>query len=177
MKTVEKKLCGYIKKMDGSLLCIGVKEESLLKSISKSPLLQSQFLNIPTLKEKKFSFKNNQKMVSAKKLRKKFKKKKTDYMICHTSDIMSIQKQFWKDSIFLIRKKIYFYGKIKELPDDFIKKYKRYNATIGYEYFDTDYLITIDVCHSYTHVLKDIWYTITDTVVQGYEIVGDLFMH
>ena len=158
-----------IKKLSGNVVGIGL-DDKLVKEIEKNNLITNcNLLDSYTKKEKKLKGIKG-KTINIKKLRKVFKKKKVDYIICNYSVLEKYLITFVSDSVYINLKKIYFYN-IKE-TDVLIKKYKRYNTIIK----NTKEYLEIDNSNSKTNKFKDIYYTTIDFINRIIEIIGDILM-
>ena len=119
---------------------------------------------------KKKSFFN--KTIKIKKIRKVFKKKKIDYIICNYDEISNYLNTFVKDSIYINKGKLYFYGNIDV---DLLKlKYGRYNVEIN---LIDKKIIEIDTSSAKNNFFKDNYYRLVDFKDRLVEIIGDVLMN
>ncbi len=180
MKKEEKKLYNIIKKLRGNVLIIGVENEQLLDAISKnSNILKCSMLNaIVNNSKKEQKEKGRKKNFQIKKLRKKFHKKKVDNIFCNIKDVYPYLKTFVKDSVYINRGKLYFYGeKGKYDLEKMIVKYKKYHAKVEQDFEGNYIFVTISNEHSKTNKLKDAWFSISEFMVWLYEVVGDMLIN
>ena len=115
---MEKFILNEIKKMEGTLLGIGLHNEKFLSAIKKNKkIIICNFLNEPKkgFKKKKFQVNERSRTVNIKKLRKIFHRKKTDNIICNLKVIKPFLKSFVKDSVYINRKTLYIYGNKNEI--------------------------------------------------------------
>ena len=166
MKDIEKHLKEILKSISGNILGIGIKDEKLIKIIDNNININNCTLlnNINTSDSDEKGYIQT---INIRRLRKVFKKKKTDYIIGNMEDLEKYLKYFIKDSIFISRNKIYLYGKLdKEKFDNLVKKYERYNVEIAIRRYRQNFLLTIDSQNAKSYKLKDlgyfIYYTISD---------------
>ena len=163
--------------VSGNVLGIGVDEKisQLLeqnKRVLNCNLLNSKTKNTSTIKKQKL------KKISIKKIKKIFKKKNVDYIICDIEEMKKYQKTFIKDSVYINKEIIYIYKiREKEIKEELIKKYKRYNSKIE-ELKDKDSVILkIDNKEAKTNKIKDLKYTIIDTLVSIFNLISDLLLN
>ncbi len=163
--------------VSGNVLGIGVDEKisQLLeqnKRVLNCNLLNSKTKNTSTRKKQKL------KKISIKKIRKIFKKKNVDYIICDIEEMKKYQKTFIKDSVYINKEILYIYNiREKEIKEELIKKYKRYNSKIE-ELKDKDSVILkIDNKEAKTNKIKDLKYTIIDTLVSIFNLISDLLLN
>ena len=124
-------------------------------------------------KEKKFSF-FRRKTININKLRKKYKKKKIDYIICDYNIISPYMRKFVKNSVYINKNKLYFYGNI---DTELIKNmYGRYDTKINIKEYKKNYIVEIDNTNSKNNFIKDLYYSIKDTMTYLIEVIGDILM-
>ncbi len=180
MKKEDKRLYNIIKKLKGNVLIIGIEDEQLLDAINKNlNIVHCNMLNaitnISSESKKKKGIKKN---FQIKKLRRKFHKKKIDDILCNIDDIYPYLKTFVKDSVYINRGKLYFYGeKGKYDLEKTIIKYKKYHAKVEQNFEGNYFFITVSNESSKTNKLKDIWFSISEFMIWLYEIVGDMLIN
>lgn len=121
---MNKELEQIIKKIKGNLIGIGIKEEKILKLIEKNnDILECNLLDCfePDTKEKR-----KNKKIKIRKLRKKFKKRKTNYIICNYDRIKEIENKIIYDTIYICNKEIFIYDKEKQELENLTRRYSRY---------------------------------------------------
>jgi hypothetical protein len=155
----------------GSVLGIGLDEE-LMDLINKNDaILDCDILSndINTSQAKK-SFKN--KSININKIRKIYKKKKVDYIICNYDVILPYIKKFVKNSVYINKNKLYFYN----ISDTSLVKtrYSRYDTKI--KEYKNNSIIEIDNTNSKNNFIKDLFYSIKDSISFLIEIIGDILM-
>ena len=164
------KLKNIIKNLEGNVLGIGL-NENLISAIEKNNrIIECNLLNSCAKGKFKKSFFN--KTIKIKKIRKIFKKKKVDYIICNYDEINNYFNTFIKDSIYINKNKLYFYGNIDV---NLLKlKYGRYNTKINL--IDKN-IIEIDNSLAKNNFLKDNYYRFIDYKNHLVEIIGDILMN
>lgn len=165
-----KELLEIIKNLDGKVLGIGL-DEKLTKAIEDNDkIIECNLLNSYTKGKNKFSLFN--KTIKIKKIRKVFKKKKINYVICNYDEIYKYFNTFIKDSIYINNKKIYYFGNVDiELLKS---KYNRYDTKI---IIKNKNLIEIDTSKAKNNFFKDIYYRLKDFKDKLIELIGDILMN
>ena len=165
-----KELKKIIKNLDGNVLGIGLTEDLIKEIEDNDKIVNCNLLNSYIKGKKKFSLFN--KTIKIKKIRKVFKKKKIDYIICNYDEINNYFNTFIKDSIYINKKKIYYFGNV---DIDFLKyKYGRYNTNI---IIKNKNLIEIDVSKAKNNFFKDNYYRLKDFKDKLVELIGDILMN
>jgi len=164
-----------IKTFKGNVLAIGIDEKLSKKIDINENIIKCDILNyIANKKEKKIAKQKKVKTIDIKKLRKIYKKKKIDYIICEYSQIEKYLNTFVKDSVYINSSKLYFYGKInKEL---LLKKYRRYTDKINITTKKDEYIIEIDNTDTKNNKIKEFGFSVVDKVNSLIEIIGDILM-
>ena len=101
---MENELLKIIKKIKGSLLGIGMTESILLDAIEENDNIDTCYiLSNVSLTGKKFNMikKGRNKKINIKKLKKKFKKKSLDTVICNYDIIKQFYRSFVPNSIYI----------------------------------------------------------------------------
>lgn len=164
------KLKTVIKKLNGNVLGIGLSEDLTALIEKNSNITECNLLNSYTKGKFKKSLFN--KTIKIKKIRKVFKKKKIDYIICNYDEISNYLNTFVKDSIYINKGKLYFYGNIDV---DLLKlKYGRYNVEIN---LIDKKIIEIDTSSAKNNFFKDNYYRFIDFKNRLVEIIGDILMN
>ena len=165
-----KELKKIIKGLSGTILGIGLNEELVKEIENNDNILECNLLNSYIKGKKKFSLFN--KTIKIKKIRKIFKKKKIDYIICNYEEINKYFNTFIKDSIYIKNKKIYYFGNIDiELLKS---KYSRYDTNI---LVTNKNLIEINCSNAKNNFFKDLYYRLKDFKDNIIEIIGDILMN
>ena len=104
------KLKNIIKNLSGNVLGIGLDEDFTNLIEKNDKIIECNLLNSYTKGKFKKSF--FKKTIRIKKIRKVFKKKRVDYIICNYDEIKDYLNTFVKDSIYFNKGKLHFYGDI-----------------------------------------------------------------
>ncbi len=174
---MDKDLKKIIKNFSSSVLYIG-NDDEISKYLEKNENITS--LDVlsnkkSTSKAKRKIFKKN-KTVNINKLRKRYKNKSIDYIICDYNIILPYIRKFIKSSVFISKNKIYFYG---DVDLSIINKYKRYNCNINIINNKKNKIIEIDNINFKTNIFKNILYLIYDIAdffIYLVELIGDILM-
>ncbi len=168
-----KDLYSIIASLNGSVLAIGLDDKLITKINDNNEIIECDNLGYTKLETGKGNGKKAKKIV-IRKIKKVYKKKKFDFIICNYEHISKFLNTFVDDSIYLCKGNIYFYGKLdKEL---LITKYQRYNTKIDSKDFKDTSIIDVDVRYAKHHFIKSKFYRLTDTINSFIEILGDILM-
>lgn len=170
-----KKIIEDTKNFFGNVLCIGITDENIL-----APLRKKNNLNVFTIdylpnkgifsRRKKIKTKDGKK-VNIKKLRKTFKTKSIDFMICNLNEIYSYFKYFIGDSVIVNRGILYIYGTSSYIdPKVLASRYKRYGAVVEIEIDNDNFLLIVNNKHSKTNWFKNRFLIFIDT----FHNIGDM---
>lgn len=172
-----------VKSLHGNLIVIGLENNDINELILNSKNLnQCYFLN-SNIKSKVSKKKGNyslgkDKQVPIKKFRKTFKKKKNDTIICNIKQMKPFLRYFIKDSIYICKEKVYFYGSKRTLDIPNLKeKYARYDVTFEEIELKDSYVFIIDTSKAKTNWIIEIFYNIKDTVFFCIDLIGDYLVH
>lgn len=170
------KIYDIAKVVSGNVLGIGVDENISGILEQNERVLNCNLLNsFSNTKNTKEENKQRLKKIRIKKLRKVFKKKKVDFIICNIDEIKKYIKTFVKDSIYINKEILYIYNlNDEEYKKEIIKKYKRYNTKI--EEID-DSTLKIDNSNAKTNIIKDSFYIIIDTLISLFNMISDLLLN
>ena len=165
---MEKILLEKIKQMSGTTLGIGLNKQNLLTAIEKNNKIETCYLLESPLKKtgilgrKKLYFNKKLKKINIKKIKKIFKHKRIENLICNYETISPFLKTFVRDSVYINKGKTYIYGE-EEAVEAIINKYKRYTSNIIVEKSRQEFLIIIDNTNTKNKKTKDILYWWKDT--------------
>lgn len=170
------KIYDIVKCLSGNVLGIGVDEKITQLLEQNERILNCNLLN-SQIKSTKQTKKSKQKQISVKKIRKTFKKKNVDFIICNIDEMKKTLNLLIRDSIYINKNLLYIYNITdEEIKEELIKKYKRYNTKIE-EIEDTNSIILkIDNKNSKTNKLKDIKYKIIDAFISLINLISDLLL-
>ena len=164
------KLKTIVKKLSGNVLGIGLSEDLTTLIENNNNIIECNLLNSYVKGKFKKSF--FKKTIRIKKIRKVFKKKKIDYIVCNYDEISNYLNTFVKDSIYINKGKIYFYFII---DIDLLKlKYGRYDVKIN---LVDKKIIEIDTSLAKNNFFKDNYYRLVDFKNHLIEIIGDVLMN
>jgi len=170
-----KSLYNIISDMSGFVLAIGLDDKLVDRLDKNKNITKCDVLNYSPKKFGKEKVKKEKlKKISIKKLRKIYKKKNVDYIICNFEHITNFLNSFVKDSIYINKTKLYFYGNIDK--DLILKKYQRYDTKIDIKEYKDTCIIEIDNTNSKNNKIKEIKYTIVDGFNHVIEVIGDVLM-
>lgn len=172
-----KYLDSEIKRFEGNIIAVGI-DRKLSETLKKNKKINVYEINKAdgiALFQKKKRTTNQGKTINIKKLKKYFKNKSIDYIICSYEEISKYYKYFFKDSIYLNKKKIYFYV-TDDIDIDYINKYKRYNGEINIKEFKTGKVIIVDNKNSKTNFFKNIIYFIVDTITNFLDFISNILV-
>ena len=113
--------------------------------------------------DKKFKLfkKGKNKTVNIRKLKKHFKKKSIDNIVCDYEVIKKHIRSFQSGSVYVNRGKLYIYGNIKDLKN-LEKRYKRYTDEVILEKNTRSFLLIVDNSKTKNNIVKDNIYRISD---------------
>ncbi len=192
---MEKELIKIIKKLNGSVLALGLSTDLIVKLQENMNILDLDTINLTHKKkgeinsrtkidEKKLEAYDTKykiqrlksKKINIKKLRKLYNKKKTDYIICNYEEIKKYMRYFIKDSVYINSKTLYLYGISNKEVNTIIKKYKRYDVLIKPTIKNDYFILEIDNTNS-KNSIKDILYFIGDTIESITDFIGDILIN
>lgn len=162
------KLTDIVKKFSGNVVCIGVTDGAIVKRLNANKAV-SVYMIERDLKKSIFSRRkkakvNGGKKVNMKKLRKTFKKKSVDYIICNLNEVYDYFKYFIYDSVYINKKKLYIYGDSKYIdPNRLAKRFTRYRAKVEVTSSGNSFLIVVDNSSSHGNWLQSKWYILIDS--------------
>jgi len=168
---MKNELIKIIKQFNGSILGIGL-DDYLIKELDKNTCIKECNL-LSNISKTKGKGKGHNKTISIYKIRKFFKKKSIDFIICNYESIDRYLKTFVKDSIYLNSFKIYYYG---SNLDNLIKKYQRYNTKIEVIKKGKYTILEIDASMAKNNVFKELVYRFIDFINYIVELIGDILM-
>jgi len=154
-----------IKQMEGSLLGIGITSEKLKKAIEKNDKITICNLledSQKGLNKKKFNILNKPRTINIKKIKKVFRKKRVDNIICNLKTIKPFQKTFVRDSVYINKGKLYIYGDKDDL-ENIKEKYNRYTKEIQIKKERNNNILIVNNTNTKNNKLKDIGYWWKDT--------------
>lgn len=165
---MNKELEKIINNLNGNLIGIGIKEEKLIKLIEKNNnIFECNLLDCVDINGDE---KGKYKQVKIKKIRKKFKKRKTNYIICNYKRIEEIKEKFIYDSIYICNKEIFIYN--DEFIESLIRRYKRFASVEIFEY-NGGYIYKITI-NKNMNKFNEIYYKIIDNIICLIDFISNL---
>lgn len=168
-----------INNLEGSLLGIGFEDNLLLDAIDKNDKIHTCYL----LTSKKINSKNfsltkhgRNKKINIKKIKKYFKKKSLNNIICNYKIIKQFQKSFIPNSIYLNNNNLHIYGNKKDL-ENIKNKYQRYTNDIEIIHSENGSILKINNQKTKNNFFKDTFYKINDTASDILETLTDLLIN
>lgn len=168
-------ITSIIKKLKGSVLGFGL-SKTLMKEIKKNQnIIKCDLIDSDVIgdleenkKAKKFHIKN---------LRKKFKKKKINYIICNYESVLKYQDKFIKDSIYLTNDTVIIYNLNEEKKDVLNKKYNRYKTNINIIQTKNKYIMEINTSKAKNNKFKELYYSVIDFIIKIDNIITELLVN
>jgi len=172
---MNKELLSIVKNFEGTVLAIGI-DEKVAEAIDKNDkIAKCDILNyIVSKKDYKKNKKEKTKVIDIKKVRKIYKKKNVDYIICEYEQMEKYLNTFVKDSVYINSSKLYFYGKLDE--ELILKKYKRYTKDIKVNNYKNGCIIEINNSNTKNNIFKEFIYKVIDGTNNVIEFIGDVMM-
>lgn len=171
------KIYDITKCLSGNVLGIGVDEKISQLLEQNERILNCNLLNSQVSSTKQTK-KSKEKKISIKKIRKTFKKKNVDFIICNIEETKKFINSFIRDSIYINKNLLYIYNiKDEETKEELIKKYKRYNTKIEEIKDKNSIILKIDNKNSKTNKLKDIKYKIIDALLSLFNLISDILLN
>ena len=176
---MDKYLIEQIKKMKGVTLGVGIDNEKIKEAIQNNNDIQICYLleeSKSLLNKKKMKIFNNNKTINIKKIRKTFKKKRINNLICNYKTIKPFLKTFVRDSVYINKNSLYIYGTNEE-HEEIVKRYKRYTTNIKTEKNKENFLIFVNNENSKNNKIKDIGYWWKDTFSNIADILTQILVN
>ncbi len=162
---MEKYLIQEIKKMSGSLLGIGITSEKIKNAIKNNTKITiCNLLEMPEKGRFKKKLKaRNQKQektrkINVKKIKKLFRKKRVDNIICDLNTIKPFIRTFVKDSVYINKGYLYIYSSNEDELKELKKKYNRYTTDAIIKKENKEYVLIVNNTNTKTNKIKDIGY-------------------
>lgn len=172
-----KNICNNI---SGNVITIGLEYKTVESVILKNKSIVNLYeMNFNGKKKTKSNQKCREKgkVISIKKIKRIFKKKKIDYIVCNIEDISKFLRSFIKNSVYINKTKLYIYGTKGQIDVELLeRRYKRYTNEIFITEYKDDVLIEIDNSSSRNNRFKDFWYHISDLVYDVMNFIGDILI-
>ena len=176
---MNEKLLQIINNLEGSLLGIGFEDDLLLDAIENNNNIYSCYLltkKNPSSKKFNMTKKGRNKKINIKKIKKQFKKKSLDTIICNYETIKPFYRSFIPNSIYLNKGTLYIYGNKEDLQK--IKpKYQRYTSLIKIDKTEDGYIMKINNQNTQNHFFKDNLFKLKDFGSDTIDIITDLLIN
>lgn len=169
------------KEVSGNLLTIGLEFPTVEDVIEKNTKIKDYYSM--SFNGKKRGKKTNNsgskgKIVSIKKIRRIFKKKRINHIICNIEDINRFIRTFIRDSVYINKEKLYIYGNKSDIDTQLLeKRYNRYNTKIEIIEYDKEVLMIIDNTLAKNNKIKDFFYNISDLGYSLVNLIGDILIN
>ena len=176
---MNKKILEIINNLKGSLLGIGLNDDQLLNAIEKNDEIHTCYLLTNISKTgKKFSMtkRGKNKKINIKKIKKHFKKKSLNTIICNFDIIKWFQRSFVPNSVYLNNGMLYIYGQKEEL-ENLKLKYQRYTKDINIEKAGDKYIMKINNQNTKNNFFKDTLFKIKDFGSDITELITDILIN
>ena len=165
-----------IKKMEGSLLGIGIDDASMLDAIEGNNRIDLCYIlsNGGKSGNKKFKLfrKGRTKKINIKKIREHFRKKSIDNLLCDYNVIKKFYRSFISNSVYINKGKLLIYGNIKEL-EKLKEKYERYSDDIIVEKTNKSFLLIVNNKNTKNYIIKDNYYKLLDVLSDGLDYLTE----
>lgn len=178
MNKIDKFLLDEMRKATGAVLAIGLNNKMILDTIDKNDNINYCELLNTTFTSKETKKRGRTKKVTVKEFKKKYKKKKINYMICDYNLIRNHLKHFVKNSVYINKNYLYIYGNKNELDIQLVKsRYSRYNTKINFIENDKEILLIIDNSKSKNKIIKDLFYLVYDNLYNALELFSNFLVN
>lgn len=172
---INNQLIKIVKKIEGNVLGFGLTNDKLLDTIlDNSNILECNLLNLKGVSDDTSKEGSKLKYISVERLRKKFKKKKTNVILADIEEINHFLSSFIKDSIYLTKDSIYLFSKEKEQIEIVAKKYKRYG--VFYKVIDCSdgVILNLDISHIKSSKFKDLKWSFVDKIITIIDFITEI---
>lgn len=176
---MNKQLLEIINNLKGSLLGIGLNDGTYLDAIENNDDIHTCYiLSNLSLTGKKFSMAKHgrSKKINIKKIKKHFKKKSLDNIICNYDIIKQFQRSLVPNSIYLNSGYLYIYGSQTEI-ESLKQKYQRYTNKIKINKFKDGFIMKINNQNTKNNFFKDIIFKIKDLGADIIDFITELLIN
>ena len=173
---MKEELSKIINNLNGFVLCIGDFDDKLIDIFSKNKnITELEILTNTSKISRKFQKKGGyKKTIYIQKLRKKYKKRNVNYIICDYNNIEEFSKYFVRESIGVSNKEVYIVGD-KNLDVNLLKKrFGRYNTKMDEVDTKDGKILKVDVSKAKNNFIKDFFYLISDTLYNLSDYIGEV---
>ncbi len=159
------KILNIIDNMAGSLLGIGIDDDSMLEKIENNKKIDLCYIlsNGGSKNNKKFKLfkKGRDKKINIKKLKKFFKKKSIDNVLCDYNVIKKFSRNFMGGSVYINKGKLYIYGNIQDLKN-LKERYERYTKDVELIKNSKSFILIVNNQKTRSTAFRDSIYKMTD---------------
>lgn len=176
---MNEKILEIVNQMKGSLLGIGITDTDVLDAIESNDGIHTCYiLSNLSLTGKKFSMtkRGRSKKVNIKKIKKQFKKKALDNVICNYDIIKQFQRSFVPNSVYLNNGYLYIYGSKDEI-ENLKQKYQRYTNDIEMIETEEGSIMKVNNKNTKNNFFKDTLFKIKDFGSDALEFLTDLLIN
>lgn len=162
----------------GNVLVIGKNEKIATILSNNERVTECNILSKNTRQKGKTTRIKKQKQIEIKKIRKIFKKKNVDFILCDNNEIKKYLKYFIKDSVYINKQILYIYNIIDTDELENIKnKYNRYTSKIEEIQDNNTTILKIDNTNTQNNIFKDKIYLISDTISEIIEQLSNIILN
>ena len=179
--TLKKYLKELLQSLTGTVILIGIKDQTLLTMMKESKQIkQCYFLNANSKeaqKKARWSLRRHAN-IPISKFRKRFKKKRIDTIVCDVREMQNLFSIFVKDSVYICKGKIYYYGSKRNLDIPMLKaRYSRYQVTFEELDLKDSHVFVVDVSKAKYRYHRELWYKGKDILHQASELASDFLVN
>lgn len=177
MNKIEKILLDSIKEMNGFILGFGTLDDKVINSIKNNKnIFEFTMLNNGSNSGDGKKGKNSKKL-PYRKIRKKFINKNVGHIIAYYDELDKYHRRFISDSLYLANSSIYIYMKNTDIDIDLIvKRYQRYQQHCELVKCRDGFVLKITKNDYKKNIFRDIFYLFIDFILDGINLIGDLFI-
>lgn len=176
MKKINNELKTILSSLQGNILMIGNYDSKITDIVNKnSNILFCDILS--NTDDNKFTSSDNdkkQKKVNIRKLRKRYKKNKLNYLIADEEQIKDYKNTFVKDSIYIASKKIYIIPSTQNVT---FRMYQRYSKKIEVIECLDGKIIEVNIENVKSNKLNDAIYNIIESLLELIEFIGNVLIN
>lgn len=172
MSKIEGWLVRYAKKIEGNVLALGNFDKNFIDTLRENKKVVG-FDLLGEVQGESGKGKGRKKRIPFKKIYKRYKKKKIDYIVSSYDDLMGYKRRFIIDSVALSTNTIVVLKNEAHL--ELVKnRFSRYPVVIEEHIEKNGYILIIS--HEEKSIKHKRIYLLKDTIIDGLEMFGDLFI-
>lgn len=179
MNKVEKYLVASIHNMQGHGLGFGTFGEKVMSEISKNSLItEFDFLSSNEGRViRGGNVKKHLEKIPYRKMRKKFRKKRIDYIIANYDELGKYHRRFVMDSLYLAKNKIDVIVRNEDIDIELLaKRYQRFHIYYELIHCKDGVILHIEKENYKKNKFRDSFYLLIDSFVDIVNFIGDLFV-